>query len=250
MIWLCSDVKKMNKIEEEIVYRLNSYPTNCYDLGKLGYTLNGFYIVNGNDLSATGGGFRVHFCQFKLPSGAINSKYIKKNQNYLRCLTIKIFIVEIITTKEERFGVIRLLDEPSPRRANLINGDGRCVHTGSIHLYQWRCDPPNEMSFWSWNEVSLGSRDRHICNRNERCIASPSNVERNTHPITWCSMDEKGQRFSLIDLPAYPGFFFIKNDHGKCVSLPEYNKDDNGTHIWATDCNPFEASQRWKWQYE
>ncbi len=56
----------------------------------------------------------------------------------------------------------------SPRRANLINGFGKCVnvdpltHSG-LGLQQSNCDPNDKTMLWSWNEVSLGSKDRHIC---------------------------------------------------------------------------------------
>ncbi len=46
-------------------------PANCSDIGKLGYTLNGFYLVNGSDAF---GRFGVAFCQFQLPQGAGESK--------------------------------------------------------------------------------------------------------------------------------------------------------------------------------
>ena len=61
-----SDGKTKNKSEEQTVQQINSNPTNCNDIGKLGYTLNGFYIVNGNDNTER---FGVVFCQFKLPPG-------------------------------------------------------------------------------------------------------------------------------------------------------------------------------------
>ena len=58
--------------DEEIPQKHNSNPTNCNDIGKLGYTLNGFYIVNGSDTVER---FEVVFCQFKLPPGeAYDSK--------------------------------------------------------------------------------------------------------------------------------------------------------------------------------
>ena len=59
-----SDGKSKNKTEEKPVQRFNSNPANCDDLGKLGYTLNGFYIVNG--ISGSLGRFVVTFCQFQL----------------------------------------------------------------------------------------------------------------------------------------------------------------------------------------
>lgn len=40
-------------------------------MGKLGYTLNGFYLVNGSDPV---GRFGVVFCQFQLPQGTDGSK--------------------------------------------------------------------------------------------------------------------------------------------------------------------------------
>ena len=58
-----SDGKSKNKTEEKPVQRFNSNPTNCDDIGKLGHTLNGFYIVNGSD---SRGRFVVTFDQFQL----------------------------------------------------------------------------------------------------------------------------------------------------------------------------------------
>ena len=46
---------------------------NCKELGYLGYTLNGFYLVNGKDQSDTIG-IEVVFCRFKLP------KILKKSK--------------------------------------------------------------------------------------------------------------------------------------------------------------------------
>ena len=60
-----SDGKTKNKSEEQTAKQINSNPANCNDIGILGYTLNGFYIVNGKN---SAGRFGVVFCQFKLPS--------------------------------------------------------------------------------------------------------------------------------------------------------------------------------------
>jgi len=61
----------MIKTTEKNVQRLNSNPSDCSDIGMLGYTLNGYYLVNGSDNAKR---FGVLFCQFKLPPGTIKSK--------------------------------------------------------------------------------------------------------------------------------------------------------------------------------
>jgi len=40
---------------------------DCNEIGMLGYTLNGYYLVNSTERA---GQFGVFFCQFKLPPGA------------------------------------------------------------------------------------------------------------------------------------------------------------------------------------
>ncbi len=49
-------------------------------MGILGYTLNGFYIVNGKDNS---GRFEVVLCQFSLPPQGANKKKGRKMQSKL-----------------------------------------------------------------------------------------------------------------------------------------------------------------------
>lgn len=63
----CSDGNENNRTEEQNITKLNSNPTNCDDIKKLGYTLNGYYLVNDSNID---GLFSVVFCQFKLPPGA------------------------------------------------------------------------------------------------------------------------------------------------------------------------------------
>jgi len=43
-------------------------PTNCYELGKLGYTLNGYYLVKGNFFLSNTGKVVVVYCNFKQPN--------------------------------------------------------------------------------------------------------------------------------------------------------------------------------------
>ena len=139
---------------------------------------------------------------------------------------------------------------PPPRRANLINGFGKCFSTPGhdYYLYQWNCNPSNDEMLWSWNQVSLGSKDRHICNGKGLCVASHSNVNWSIHLLVYHHSDEHGQRFSFADSPTHSGFYVIKNDHGKCLSV-KGNTTLTGAQIWAEVCNPLEVGQRWKWQY-
>jgi len=47
-------------------------PSNCVDLSKLGYTLNGYYLVNG---SKSSNNIEIVLCRFQLPPG-VNESYI------------------------------------------------------------------------------------------------------------------------------------------------------------------------------
>ncbi len=65
-----NQTKNRNKADLEIYGPVK----NCKELGMLGYTLNGFYFVNGKDQSDTSG-IEVVFCRFKLP------KLFKESKN-------------------------------------------------------------------------------------------------------------------------------------------------------------------------
>ena len=54
--------------------------TNCNELGKLGYTLNGYYLVKGNGESYIHQGIEVVFCRFQLPPNSKSSKNLKASQ--------------------------------------------------------------------------------------------------------------------------------------------------------------------------
>ncbi len=144
----------------------------------------------------------------------------------------------------------------SPRRANLINGHGKCLNSGDrpgynnihfgIHLHQWDCDPSVHTMLWSWNQNTLGGKERHICDGSGYCVASPGNVNWSNRLVAFFPTNERGQKFTFVDSPIHPGFYVIKNDYGKCLSV-EGNANKTGAKIWANDCNPSEAGQRWKW---
>jgi len=70
--------KRENKTTEQKVQRLNSNPANCNDIGMLGHTLNGYYLVNS---SKSAGQFGVTHCQFKLPRDANRSIRTKNRRN-------------------------------------------------------------------------------------------------------------------------------------------------------------------------
>ena len=147
-----------------------------------------------------------------------------------------------------------MIASTSPRRAKLINGHGKCAAMNprdwnSASMYQWNCNRiKDEGMLWSWNENSLGSGDRHICNGRGKCVASHSDVAYKIHLFGSYHKNERGQRFTFVDSPAHPGFWYIKNDHGKCFSI-EGNSNETEAQIWANDCDPSEAGQRWKWHY-
>ena len=72
-----SDGEKKNENEEPAVRRFNSNPTNCDEIGKLGYTLNGFYMVNGSDSDER---FAIVICHFLLPPKGANKKTSMESQ--------------------------------------------------------------------------------------------------------------------------------------------------------------------------
>ncbi len=113
---------------------------------------------------------------------------------------------------------------------------------------------------WSYNETSLGSGDRHLCDNLGKCVTSKkTNVLENNGTLNWEQMgwahlkllnysDVEDQRFYFIDSLTYPGFYVIKDEFGKCISVPE-KMDRDGAEIWATNCNASEAGQLWQWYY-
>jgi len=141
---------------------------------------------------------------------------------------------------------------PSPHTANLINGLGKCATVygnsgrNGYNLLQWDCNHHEKGMLWSWNESSLGSGDRHLCNAHGKCAASRANSPSNVDIFQWEHLEEAGQRFYFLDSLAHPGFYLIRNDHGKCMAVPG-NTDRNGAEIHARDCNVSEAGQHWKW---
>ena len=58
--------------EENISKPFYGPPTNCVELGKLGYTLNGYYLVNGSKNSNQ---IEVVSCQFQPPPGNNESMF-------------------------------------------------------------------------------------------------------------------------------------------------------------------------------
>ncbi len=116
------------------------------------------------------------------------------------------------------------------------------IHAG-INLHQWDCNTTIHTMLWAWNQSTLGSRDRHICDGGKYCAASPSNVNWNHYLIAYYYTDQESQRFTFLDSLTYPGFYIIKNDHGKCLSVPA-NTKRTGAEIWVDDFNPSKAGQR------
>ena len=114
---------------------------------------------------------------------------------------------------------------PSPRMVSLINALGKCAavdgnyNMSGMFLLQWDCYPNQKGQIWSWNQASLGSADRHLCNGHGKCAASIYDSPLNGLIIQWDPLDQEGQRYYFIDSPIRPGFYLIKNDHGKCISV-------------------------------
>lgn len=65
MLASCSG-KPKNASDDAEEKRFYGPPANCSDLKKLGYTLNGYYLVKGSDVSSKGK-IKVIFCRFKQP---------------------------------------------------------------------------------------------------------------------------------------------------------------------------------------
>ena len=60
--------KKINKDEEE-TKRFYGPPTSCDELNKLGYTLNGYYLIKGKE-TLNANRIQVVYCQFQQPPDA------------------------------------------------------------------------------------------------------------------------------------------------------------------------------------
>ncbi len=75
--------EKEGKIENKKHANTRFYgpASNCNELGKLGYTLNGYYLVKGNGESISNSVEAV-LCQFNLPM-AMESKRGKNETNYI-----------------------------------------------------------------------------------------------------------------------------------------------------------------------
>ncbi len=157
--------------------------------------------------------------------------------------------------------------QSSPRMANLINGfdKGLAVYgdysQSGYMLLQWENRDSNYSSdVWNYNETSLGSRDRHLCNGFGKCATSKkTRVLENNGTMNWDQMGwvllkqrdysgDESQRFYFLDSPTHPGFYVIKDEFGKCISVPD-NMDNNGAEIWACRCNSSEGGQLWRWHY-
>ncbi len=115
-----------------------------------------------------------------------------------------------------------------------------------INLHQWDCDPSVRTMLYSWYQSSLGSSDGHICDGSGYCITTPANVKWSLHLIAFHHGNYTSQRLTFVDSLTHPGFYAIKNVHGKCLSV-KGNTNETGAPIWADDCNPLKAGQRWKW---
>ena len=60
--------------ENKIGRKFYGPATNCDELGMLGYTLNGFYIVKGKDLSTSINKIEVVYCRFSQPRHHLETK--------------------------------------------------------------------------------------------------------------------------------------------------------------------------------
>ncbi len=146
-----------------------------------------------------------------------------------------------------------ILNGNPPRKANLVNDLGKCAaidldsSSNGAGMIQWDCNSHQKRMQWSWNETSLGSGDRHLCNGHGKCAASPHNSPSNRSLVQWDHINQEGQRFHFVDSPSQPGFYLIRNDHGKCLSVAKF-KTNNGASISTNVCDSSEKGQNWKWK--
>lgn len=86
-------------------------------------------------------------------------------------------------------------------------------------LNSWNFGLPKNGHLWSWNETTLGSGDRHLCNGHNKCVSSLNNKSgTNIDLVQSEHLNETSQRFTIFNM-ATDGFFMIKNDDGKCIWL-------------------------------
>ena len=129
-----------------------------------------------------------------------------------------------------------------------MHGNGKCMgaygdaDSDGYGVIPWDC-VPEKGQLWSWNDDSLGSGNRHICNGHRKCLGSPENTPKSSRLIQWESLDEGGQKFNLNKSETHPEFYVIQNDHGKCLGV----MGDNDDIIGVIDCNSSDGYQRWKW---
>jgi len=113
-------------------------------------------------------------------------------------------------------------------------------------MEQLDCDRKNDKRMlWSWNDNSLGSKYRHLCNGNHQCVVSNNN---NARLIGQTHTAEETQMFNFTDSLVHPGFYLIKNEYGKCISVYG-NTNQTRAEILTADCKSSEAGQNWKWHH-
>ena len=127
----------------------------------------------------------------------------------------------------------------------MFDANSRASGNG-YRLIQWTCKPNIKGMLWSWNEITLGSKDQHLCNAHGKCAATPNNSNSTVALIQWEHNGQESQKYFFVDLLDHPGFYLIRNEHGKCVGVPE-NTGRSGAEIHARDCNVNETGQQWKW---
>ena len=72
---LYSGKQKNASEEESMTKRFYGPPTSCEELQKLGYTLNGYYLIKGKD-KLDANRIQVVFCQFQQQPGTKSSNFI------------------------------------------------------------------------------------------------------------------------------------------------------------------------------
>lgn len=89
--------------------------------------------------------------------------------------------------------------------AHLINDLGQCFALSSEDsknhrfIHQWNCMPTTKGQLWCWNNVSLGSGNKHLSNAFGKCVSVRGNDSQNPDIFQWDYLDgAEGQRFDFF----------------------------------------------------
>ena len=115
----CRKFENKIKDDEENVARFYDPPSSCKELGMLGYTLNGYYLVENGDWKIKkkeGDEIELIFCRFQLQAGTkgVMTKQIISSACCRISFQIKItyqFKYYSIAKMEERVGFLKIVNK-------------------------------------------------------------------------------------------------------------------------------------------